>query len=100
MKVSFHAAQAFQTPLAGRGSAPTLPSRYAPGADARFSVGGCTNSLAFSVVICFAFLVVSPSSLVMKDPMGVCPLSRGIMSMVLHLNPYLLHYRYALQGTE
>ena len=45
MKVSFHAAQAFQTPLAGRGSALALPSRYAPGADARFSVEGCTNSL-------------------------------------------------------
>jgi hypothetical protein len=39
--------------------------------------------LLFSVVICFAFLVVSPSSLVMKDPMEVCALSRGVMFQLL-----------------
>jgi len=31
---------------------------------------------AVSVIICLASLIVLPSSLVMKDPMEVCPLSR------------------------
>ncbi len=56
--------------------------------------------LLFSVVICFAFLVVSPSSLVpkghamMKDPMEVCPLARGVI--LLLLNSYPHHYFNAL----
>jgi hypothetical protein len=35
--------------------------------------------LLVSVVICFAFFVVSPNSLVKKDPMEVCPFSRRAM---------------------
>jgi hypothetical protein len=49
--------------------------------------------LLISVVICFAFLVVSPSSLVMKDPMEVCSLSRGVM--LLLFNSYPPHYKVA-----
>jgi hypothetical protein len=38
-----------------------------------------------SVVICFASLIVSPSSLVMKDQMEVCPLSReGLLLIWAH----------------
>src|SRR5712692_5201225 len=38
-----------------------------------------------SVVICFASLIVLPSSLVMKDPMEVCPLSReGMLLLSAH----------------
>jgi hypothetical protein len=83
VKVSLHAAQAFLTPFAGRGSALALPSRYAPGTDARFQCGRLHQQSCSSVVICFAFIVVSPSFLVMKDPMEVCPLSRGVMFQLL-----------------
>ena len=37
-------------------------------------VGGCTN------IICFPFLADSATSLVMKDRVEVCPLSRGMLS--------------------
>src|SRR6266851_3248359 len=38
-----------------------------------------------SVIICLASLLVLPSSLVMKDPMEVCPLSReGILPNSAH----------------
>jgi hypothetical protein len=41
--------------------------------------GGCTSNLCGFTVICFSSLIGWPSSLVMKDPMEVCPLSRGVM---------------------
>src|SRR5947207_8943693 len=38
-----------------------------------------------SVIICFASLIVLPRSLVMKDPMEVCPLSReGMVLLFAH----------------
>jgi len=80
--LSHHPAQAFQTPFGGRGSASlwlALPSRYALGADARFPWKAAPTVLLNSVVICFAFLAVSPNLLVKKDPMEVSPFSRGTM---------------------
>jgi hypothetical protein len=75
VRVSPQHAQAFPTPLLGRGSP---PSRYAPGADGRFASGAAPTE--FSVVICFSPLVGLPDSLVRKDQREVCPLSRGVMS--------------------
>jgi hypothetical protein len=72
--LSPYAAQAFPTPILGRGSP---PSRYAPGADGRFASGAAPTE--FSVVICFSPLVGLPDSLVRKDQREVCPLSRGVM---------------------
>src|SRR5215475_12801225 len=68
-------AQAFPTPLLGRGSP---PSRYSPGADGRFASWAAPTE--FSVIICFSPLVGLPDSLVRKDQKEVCPLSRGVMS--------------------
>jgi hypothetical protein len=73
--LSPYAAQAFPTPLWGRGSP---PSRYAPEADGRFTSGAAPTE--FSVVICFSPLVGLPDSLVRKDQREVCPLSRGVIS--------------------
>src|SRR5215475_5274195 len=75
MQVSQQRAQAFPTPLLGRGSP---PSRYSPGADGRFASGAAPTE--FSVIICFSPLVGLPDSLVRKDQKEVCPLSRGVMS--------------------
>src|SRR5215475_14905705 len=80
MQVSQQRAQAFPTPLLGRGSP---PSRYAPGADGRFASGAAPTE--FSVVICFSPLVSFPDSLVRKDQGEVCPLSRGVMSPKVQL---------------
>src|SRR5215475_10475189 len=74
MQVSQQRAQAFPTPLLGRGSP---PSRYSPGADGRFASGAAPTE--FSVIICFSPLVGLPDSLVRKDQKEVCPLSRGVM---------------------
>src|SRR5258708_40212818 len=47
-----------------------------------------------SVIICLASLIVLPNSLVMKDPMEVCPLSReGCCCFERTLYPF--HYRAA-----
>src|SRR5215475_930988 len=75
MQVSQQRAQAFPTPLLGRGSP---PSRYSPGADGRFASGAAPTE--FSGVICFSPLVGLPDSLVRKDQREVCPLSRGVIS--------------------
>src|SRR5258708_11730427 len=47
-----------------------------------------------STVICFASLIGLPNSLVMRDHMEVCPLSRGVI-LPLWLNSYPPHYRAA-----
>ncbi len=64
-------------------SFPALPSRYAPGADAGYPWKAAPAVVLISAVICFAFSIGSPSSLVKKDPMEVSPLSRGVMSPLL-----------------
>ena len=46
-------------------------------------------------VICIVSLIGLPSSLVKKDQMEVCPLSRGVILFICELNPYPSHYKTA-----
>ena len=76
----------FKRPLrdaAMQWSFPALPSRYTPGADAGYLWKAAPAVVLISAVICFAFFIGSPSSLVKKDPMEVSPLSRGVISQLL-----------------